>query len=201
MLWLWFLLCVSWGTTRRFWAEEWFYLICVLADGVGGQEWKQKDKLGGWYINLGRNDSGLYQGGTSFGDEILNIVFFLMFIYFERVRVQVGEGQTETERDRERQKENPKQTLCCQCRAWCGAQTCCEIMIWAEIKSWTLNHCAMQVLFWTYSKCRAKAVYSHGLGLDVKEKEASRSKVFGMSNGKIELLLHEDCRLSRFGKR
>lgn len=27
--------------------------------------------------------------------------------------------------------------------------------------------------------------------MDVKEKEASRSKVFGMSNGEIGLLLHE----------
>ena len=34
--------------------------------------------------------------------------------------------------------------------------------------------------------------------MGVKEK-ASRSKIFGVSNGKTELLLHEDCRLNRFG--
>lgn len=35
--------------------------------------------------------------------------------------------------------------------------------------------------------------------MDVKEKEASRAKVWGISNGKIELLYHEDYRLHRFG--
>ena len=42
--------------------------------------------------------------------------FFFKFIYFwEREKAQVGEGQTM------REKENPKQAVCCQRGAWCGA--------------------------------------------------------------------------------
>ena len=43
------------------------------------------------------------------------IYIFLMFIFFLRERAWVGEA--------ERGRENPKQALCCQCRAKCRAQT------------------------------------------------------------------------------
>ena len=53
----------------------------------------------------------------------------------EREREKRGRG-------RERERQNPKQTPCCQCRAWCDVRLSVmnqEIMNWAKIRSQTLN--------------------------------------------------------------
>ena len=69
--------------------------------------------------------------------EKLNHLQFLKNVYLlrERERECSGEGG-----QRERERENPKLAPHCQCRAWHGTQSHnCEIVIGAEIKSWTLN--------------------------------------------------------------
>ena len=50
-----------------------------------------------------------------------SLLFFNVFIYFERERA--GEEQREGERERERERENPKQAPSCQRRAPCRPGT------------------------------------------------------------------------------
>ena len=56
-----------------------------------------------------------------------------------REREREGKRMNREGAEREREIENPKQVLHCQCRVCCGELTNCEIMTWAETKSWMLN--------------------------------------------------------------
>ena len=68
--------------------------------------------------------------------------FFSLFIYLEREREWERESEhAETKGQRDREGENPKQALYFSVEPEMEFQPMnhCEIMTWAEIKSWTLN--------------------------------------------------------------
>ena len=93
--------------------------------------------------------------------------FKFIYLFWKRMCTSTSRGEAD------REGENPKQTLCYQHRAWCGAQSPDhEIMTWAEIKSRMLNrlsHPGAPIVIISFDMSGRKLVLTFIAGINVND--------------------------------